>query len=256
MNVHPADDMKYDSCPVITVSKEHPPGHFIPAHQHNRSQFLYASAGVMTITTEDGIWVVPPLRGVWIPACTLHETKASGNLSIRSLYFKPEYYLNAPNVCCLVSVSPLLRELIIYAAGIPVPYPLGGAEERTMQMIIDQIQFINDTPLILPIPQDERLKKIFSVLSENPGDKQTLEEWGKKVGTTRRTLARLLQLEVGMSFRKWRQQIRIQEALRRLSNNESVTWIAMELGYDNPSAFISMFKEALGKTPGEYFSKD
>ncbi len=55
-------------------------------------------------------------------------------------------------------------------------------------------------------------------------------------------------------FGRWRQQIRILESLRRLAMNDQVITIAMDLGYDSPSAFISMFKKALGKTPGQYFS--
>jgi AraC-like DNA-binding protein len=58
-----------------------------------------------------------------------------------------------------------------------------------------------------------------------------------------------------MTFRQWRQQIRILEALKRLGKKESVTAIAIDLGYDSTSAFISMFKKALGKTPGQYFAE-
>ncbi|MGD9313458.1 MAG: helix-turn-helix domain-containing protein, partial [Desulfobacterales bacterium] len=61
--------------------------------------------------------------------------------------------------------------------------------------------------------------------------------------------------ETGMTFGQWRQQIRILEALKRLGMKESVTTVAIELGYDSPSAFISMFKKALGKTPGQYFAE-
>ena len=75
-------------------------------------------------------------------------------------------------------------------------------------------------------------------------------------GATGRTLARRFQLEIGMSFGQWRQQVRIMEALRRLGMNESVTTVAIELGYDSPSAFISMFKRSLGQTPGRYFKLD
>ena len=57
-----------------------------------------------------------------------------------------------------------------------------------------------------------------------------------------------------MTFGQWRQQVRILEALKRLAMNEPVTTVAIELGYESPSAFISMFKKALGKTPGQYFS--
>jgi AraC-like DNA-binding protein len=57
-----------------------------------------------------------------------------------------------------------------------------------------------------------------------------------------------------MSFGQWRQQLRILEALRRLGSKEPVTTVAMDLGYDSPSAFIAMFKKALGHTPGQYFA--
>jgi AraC-like DNA-binding protein len=56
-----------------------------------------------------------------------------------------------------------------------------------------------------------------------------------------------------MSFRQWRRQFRILEALKRLGRKEAVTNVALDLGYDSPSAFISMFKKALGRTPGQYF---
>jgi len=124
-----------------------------------------------------------------------------------------------------------------------------------MKVILDQIQVMNVAPLELPIPQDDRLKKIYTHLATEPGDKRTLADWGKTVGATGRTLARRFRLETGLTFGQWRQQIRILEALKRLAQKDPVTTVAIELGYDSPSAFISMFKKALGKTPGQYFSR-
>ena len=89
----------------------------------------------------------------------------------------------------------------------------------------------------------------------NPGDNRTLEQWGKSVGATERTLARRFRFETGMSFRQWRQQMRILESLKRLGQEEQVSTVALELGYNSPSAFIAMFKKALGKTPGQYFKE-
>jgi AraC-like DNA-binding protein len=56
-----------------------------------------------------------------------------------------------------------------------------------------------------------------------------------------------------MSFGKWRQRMRILHSLRLLALGEAVTAVAMEVGYQSPSAFISMFKNELGTTPGSYF---
>ncbi|MCG8686273.1 MAG: helix-turn-helix transcriptional regulator [Desulfobacterales bacterium] len=240
--------------PIVGMAKEYLSGDLIEPHHHVRSQLLYASTGVMTVTTYDGVWVVPPSRAVWVPAKTEHQIKASGKLSMRTLYIEPSHCIGTSKQCCVVSVSPLLKELILHAVKMPALYPLNSPEERIMIVILDQIQNLDVKPLNLPIPKDIRLKEIFNQLSKNPGDQRTLEEWGKKVGATRRTLTRLFNSELGMSFGKWRQQIRILESLRRLAMNDPVTTIAIDLGYDSPSAFISMFKKALGKTPGQYFS--
>ncbi len=240
--------------PVVTMSKEYPNGHLIEFHQHERSQLLYASSGVMTVETKSSIWVVPPLRAVWIPAGTRHRIKVTGHLYMRTLYILPDHWPSAPQECCVVSVSPLLKELILHAVGLAKLYPSGSPEERIMDVILDQIRNMDVKPLNFDIPKEERLKRIFKGLSENPGDKKTLDEWGKKIGATKRTLTRLFQSETGMSFGQWRQQIRILESLKRLAVDEPVTSIAIDLGYDSPSAFISMFKKAMGSTPGQYYS--
>ena len=251
----PVEDITSVPRPIVAMAKEFPAGHLIPFHQHSRSQLLYASSGVMTVETSSGIWVVPPLRAVWIPAKTRHQISVSGHLSMRTLYFEPTFISGPSEGCCVISVSPLLKELILYAMGQPRLYPLNGPEERLLYVILDQIQNMHTAPLELPIPEDSRLKRIYKLLSTYPGDSRTLADWGKAVGATRRTLTRLFRTETGMSFGQWRQQLRILEALRRLGMKEPVTTVAIELGYDSPSAFISMFKKALGKTPGQYFAQ-
>ena len=242
--------------PVIAMAKEFPSGSLISSHKHSRAQLLYASSGVMTVKTESGVWVVPPLRAVWIPAHTPHLIEVSGNLSMRTLYIDPTHFPGPSEGCCVIAVSPLLKELLLHAVTLPRLYPLGGPEERLFTVILDQIRQMSTAPLELQIPIDNRLRKIYEGLSSTPGDNRTLEDWGNKVGATGRTLARHFRLETGMSFVQWRQQIRILEALKRLGTKESVTTVALELGYDSPSAFISMFKKALGKTPGQYFAQE
>lgn len=74
----PVKDITSVPRPIVTMAKEFPAGHLIPFHQHSRSQLLYASFGVMTVETSSGIWVVPPLRAVWIPANTRHQIDVSG----------------------------------------------------------------------------------------------------------------------------------------------------------------------------------
>ncbi len=207
----------------------------------------------MSVSTEMGIWVVPPERAVWIPADTRHEVRSFGRLSMRTLYIKRDTASGLPAECCVVGISSLMRELILHAVGVPDLYDPDGPDGRIMAVILDQVERLPVAPLALRIPRDPRLKRIYNALMENPGDNRSLEEWGRHIGAAGRTLTRLFQAETAMTFRQWRRQLRILEALKRLGRKEAVTNIAMDLGYDSPSAFISMFKKALGKTPGQYF---
>ena len=241
--------------PVVAFSKDFEDGHVIDFHKHWRAQLLYASKGVMTVTTENGIWVVPPFRGVWIPGDTVHKILCSGELQLRTLYLDPKCTPEQPKSCQVLSIPPLLRELILEAMTFPHLYPVDGPETRLIQVILDQIHTLTVDPLDLPLPRDPRLIQIYDELSENPADNRTLEAWAKQVNSTSRTLLRLFRNETGMSFNQWRQQMRILVALRQLGRNEAVTTVALNLGYNSPSAFISMFKKLLGETPSQYFKK-
>ncbi len=238
---------------VIALALDEPDGHRIPLHWHSRAQLLYASEGVMTVTTDSGVWVLPPLRAMWIPAFTEHRIRATGHLSMRTLYIKPAAARGFPPSCRIVSVSPLLRELIVYSATLQRFYEPGSHAERVMRLVLDLIRFSDPVPLDLPIPRDARLRRIFDELSAHPAGGRTLEQWGRQVGATGRTLSRLFRAETGMSFHQWRQQLRLLEALRLLGGREPITNVALDVGYSSLSAFVSVFRKALGVTPGRYF---
>ena len=62
----------------------------------------------MTVRTKQGIWVVPPLRAVWIPAETPHSVAILGPVSMRTLYLLPSWFGEAEK-CFVMNVSSLLR---------------------------------------------------------------------------------------------------------------------------------------------------
>jgi quercetin dioxygenase-like cupin family protein len=74
--------------PVLAIGTDYPPGTLLHTHSHRRAQFLYGATGVMEVGTDDGAWVVPPQRGVWIPAGKPHRVRMLG-VSTRSLYIEP-----------------------------------------------------------------------------------------------------------------------------------------------------------------------
>ena len=146
-----------------------------------------------------------------------------------------------------------MRELILRAMSINGGSAPTAREERLFAVLLDEIETLSVAPLALPWPRDPRLVRLTEALQIDPGKSATLAEWGKEVGASSRTLARLFVRDTGMSFRRWREQLRLVSAIERLAAGEQVTTVAMELGYDSVSAFINMFRKNLGATPSRYF---
>jgi AraC-like DNA-binding protein len=174
---------------------------------------------------------------------------------MRSLFVATGAKAGLPAECCVVTVSPLLRELILRAVEIPRLYDLDGPDGRLMAVILDQLQRLPVTPLHLPMATDSRLRRITSALLEEPGINRTLTDWSRDAGASARTLARLFVKQTGMTFGAWRQQVRLLKALEMLAAGHGVTVVALELGYQSPSAFVAMFRRALGVSPGRYFAR-
>jgi AraC-like DNA-binding protein len=239
---------------IGAMAKDFPDGFFIAPHAHPRSQLIHASSGVMRVRTPQGAWIVPPHRAVWVPADIVHDVRMAGAVAMRTLYIEPGAVAALPRECCVVAVSPLLRELILRASAAPLLYDEAGPDGRVMALILDELRVLPVLPLNLPMPQDARLAKISRAILDDPANALTLHAWGRRVGASSRTLARLFLRETGMTFGRWRQQARLMEALSRLAQGQSVTTIALDLGYDSPSAFTFMFRRALGRTPSAYFS--
>ncbi|MDA0656226.1 MAG: helix-turn-helix transcriptional regulator [Proteobacteria bacterium] len=239
---------------VVAHVRDLTKGDAILPHSHRRDQLVYASEGVMTVSTELGTFVVPPERAVWMPGGTEHRIDAKGDLAMRTLYIEPNVTTGLPKEVCVLQITPLLRCLILEAVDAPQIYQPGSAEERLMQVVLDQIVALPTAPLNLPIPKDRRLRKITDKLMENPADCRDLQQWATEAGASARTLARLFQAETKMPFRSWRQQLRLMRALEMLAADVQVTTVALDLGYESVSAFTAMFRRAFGVPPTRYFN--
>jgi AraC-like DNA-binding protein len=238
---------------VRTFAAGYPAGAVLARHSHDWAQLVYASEGVMRVETDDGIWVVPSHRAVWIPAGIGHSVAMSGWVSMRTLYLLPELAAGLPRRCCVVEVAPLLRELILHAIA-QGPLRRDRPEHRRLvDFLLDQLRALPVVPLELPMPRDERALRVALRLRDDPGGTAALGALARDAGASRRTLERLFQRETGISLGRWRQQARLLHAMRRLAHGEPVTGVALEVGYESPSAFIATFSNAFGTTPGRFY---
>ncbi|WP_017938473.1 AraC family transcriptional regulator [Zestomonas thermotolerans] len=222
-------------------------------HSHPWVQLSYAIAGVLEVHTDAGRFVAPPQRAVWVPAGLPHRVFSAPRTEMRSLYIDCAAVAWAPPGCRVLRVSPLLRELIAAFSRLPVEYAEDGAEGRLVQVLLDQLRAAPEVDLMLPLPQDERLQALCRRLQERPERQETLAHWSARLGVSEKTLSRLFQRETGLSFRAWRQRLRLLAALTPLERGERVTDVALACGYDSTSAFISAFRQQFGCTPGEFF---
>jgi AraC-like DNA-binding protein len=214
---------------------------------------IYASAGVMSVHTASGSWVVPPHRAVWVPAGMERRIEVSAGLAMRTLYFKPGLATSLPRDCCVVNVPPLLRELILHTIDIGMLNRAIPSHGRLIGVLIDQLRALSTVPLQLPQPTDPRAVKVAAMLEARPGANLPLGKIARQAGASTRTIERLFRAETKMTFARWRERLRLLHALRLLAAGEAVTNVALELGYANPSAFIAMFRRALGTTPSRYY---
>jgi AraC-like DNA-binding protein len=228
-------------------------GHVIRTHSHPWHQLVYASQGVMTVRTPDGAWVVPIHRGVWVPAGTRHSIQMSGAVSMRTLYLVPRLSRSLPDKCRVIGISPLLRELILRIVELDRLNLRVPAHAHLVSVLLDHLHVMQSDAVHLPLPHDARAKRLAAMLQKQPSDTRSLAELSKLAGASKRTIERLFKLETGLGFGKWRQQLRLGHALRLLAAGDAVTTVAIDVGYDSISAFISAFRMTFGKTPGQYF---
>lgn len=118
-----------------------------------------------------------------------------------------------------------------------------------IDVILDQFDERDTVPLQLKMPSDARATRVAKMLEAEPANDESLSAIAKRAGASARTLERLFRAETGVSFQQWRQRLRLIYALRLLAAGESVTNVALEVGYSSTSAFIAMFRRELHTTP-------
>lgn len=225
-------------------------------HHHRRGQLMAVEDGLLQVRTERGAWAVPPRRAAWVPPGEPHAVNSSGVTLSWQLYVSAPASGALPGTPCVIEVSALLGEIVPRAVEWTAQKELEPAQSRLMRVLLDELAAAPRDRMELPMPRDRRLQRIAREILENPGDARSRDEWAAWAGLSSRTLTRLFQQEVHISFARWREQASLMHALERLSRGASVGSVADALGYATPSAFIAMFRRNLGVPPGRYLATD
>jgi AraC-like DNA-binding protein/quercetin dioxygenase-like cupin family protein len=235
--------------PIVTRQTVYPSGFHITPHWHARAQFLFATAGTMTVRTPRRAWIVPPSRALWIPARTVHEIRIGGEVQMRSLYVEPSAAAGMWTDCVVLEVTPLARELVLRAGALPLRYDEAGDDGLLMRLLLAEIRNLRVCALDLPLPESDDLLRLCEGILEDLSARRPCRTEAGALGISARTLYRRFLKETGITFARWQQQARLLEAIRRLADGAPVTVTALDLGYESASAFSVMFRRSLGQTP-------
>ncbi|MHB8914542.1 MAG: helix-turn-helix domain-containing protein [Thiobacillus sp.] len=162
-----------------------------------------------------------PAHRVWVPSGVPHQVDALASVSYRSIFVSPQMAQRYPPTKPIM-IGPLTREIILEAATFGIHYRADSAESRLLDVLHDRLRCIQPEILPLPLPHDTRARRICDALLAQPADNRSLETWGRQVGASARTLARLFLRETGMTFSEWVRRARLSLALNRLMQGETV----------------------------------
>jgi len=228
------------------------PDMVVPLHHHRRGQLLLIVQGTALIAAGDCRWMVPAQHALWIPPGTQHSLQMMGSAASHSAYLEPDTVSALPRRACVLGVSPLMRALMAEVVTLPPDHGTDRRAALIVALILEEVARLPELPLALPMPREARLAALCRDFVTAPKPRDTIDRWAEAAAMSRRAFTRAFREQTGLSLVAWRQQAALFAALPRLAAGESVTAVALDLGYESPAAFTTMFRRVLGQPPRRY----
>jgi AraC-like DNA-binding protein len=217
-------------------------------HDHEWHELLWGTRGTLTAQTGDGFFAVAAHQGLWIPSRVRHRVTAASGTTFFCSYLRPDLAAHVTRTT-IVDVPPLLAELLaeLHRAVLPP-----AAREHAERLATALLAPVAHPTLDVPLPQDDRARRVAQALLADPSDPRSLAEWGRYAGSSERNLSRIFRAETGRSFADWRGDARMRTAVELLVAGLPVGTVGRRVGYNTPSAFVHAFRLRFGRTPGAF----
>ncbi len=224
-------------------------------HSHDLHQIEYAIGGVVEVETPSAHYLLPPQQAAWIPVGLQHQATMNPDVKTVAVMFEPDLIPDGGDRARILAVSPLIREMMIYALRWPIDRPHGddvsdGFFTTLARLVAEAID--HEAPLSLPSSDDPTVAAAMAYTKAHL-DSVTAEDVGRAVAVSERTLRRHFRAEVGMSWRRYLLHARMLRAMALLAGaGQSVRDTATVVGFDSLSSFTRAFTEFCGETPSSY----
>jgi AraC-like DNA-binding protein/quercetin dioxygenase-like cupin family protein len=224
-------------------------------HSHDVHQIEYAIGGVVEVETDSAHYLLPPQQAAWIPVGLEHQATMNRDVKTVAVMFDPHLIPDAGNRARILAVSPLIREMMIYALRWPIDRAEGdGVSDtffRTLANLVSEA-LDHEAPLSLPASEHPIVAAAMAFTKEHL-DGVTADEVSRAVAVSERTLRRLFHDTIGLSWRTYLLHARMLRAMALLAApSQSVQETSSAVGFDSLSSFTRAFTQFSGETPTTY----
>lgn len=228
-------------------------------HSHEVHQIEYALHGVVEVETDAGHYLLPPQQAAWIPAGLEHQAVMNPDVKTVAVMFDAQMIPGSGDRARIIAVSPLIREMMIYALRWPIDREVGSAQDRavadgffhTMAQLVGEA-LDHEAPLSLPTSDHPIVAAALAYTKENLAS-VTVDDVSRAVAVSERTLRRLFSDTLGLSWRTYLLHARMLRAMALLAApGQSVQATSTAVGFDNLSSFTRSFAQFCGETPSAY----
>ena len=227
-------------------------------HSHRKGQLTYVQGGIAYITVKNVSYIIPARHYVWLPAGISHylQVRNPGTVT-RSIYYYIDLKEDNPffQELGIYPVNNLLYEMILYSErwkGII-------AQEEPAHQFLSALKALlsertrRAIPIALPTTTNERLAPVIHFIENNYGNALTLANMSTLFSMSERSLSRLFQSCMSISFLQYLKILRMVKAIELLlESNKSTSEIAFAVGYNSLAAFSKAFFQLTHSRPTDF----
>lgn len=224
-------------------------------HSHEVHQIEYAIGGVVEVETPTAHYLLPPQQAAWIPAGLEHQATMNPDVKTVAVMFAPELVPDAGHRARILAVSPLIREMMVYALRWPIERADGdpvsdGFFQTLAHLVFEALD--HEAPLSLPASDEPTVSAALEYTKDHL-DSVSMQEVSRAVAVSERTLRRQFHETLGISWRTYLLHARMLRAMALLAApGQAVQQTATAVGFDSLSAFTRAFTQFCGETPSSY----
>lgn len=230
---------------------------FIPLHSHTKGQLSYVEGGLAYLRIKSKTFVIPARHYFWVPPGLEHILRVGNSATVlRSIFFyagneKDSFYEEVG----IYPIHDLLLQMIKYSEryqGPIIPGEKGYRFLATIKEILPEIS-VKTLDIALPSTDNERMSKVLQYMDKNISEAHSLQSISDKFGFSDRSLSRLFQSSLSISFLQYLKLLRMVKALEMmLKTDKTLGEISYAVGYQSLSAFSSTFRQYTSFSPSDF----